>query len=134
MPNARTANAVRLEFTPGSLVQANLSGAAFTGDWLRVAGDEACGLDRLRRLDPVALDGLGVRDLHFSGDDLYILAGPTMVRNGEIRVFKWPAARPLLAANRNPVRFEAALTESVSLPHGRGTNRAEAICDLLGHD
>jgi hypothetical protein len=325
MPNTRTANAVRLEFAPGSLVQANLSGAAFTGDWLWVAGDEACGLDRLRRLDPVGrevlrfgdvrdfplsdlldlpgtaeeeadlegmavadgclwvvgshgrkrknakpgrdhaenagrlakvaldgnrrllaclpiepdaigepclvrhtrdgrralrltghsqanlltealaedphfgpymaipgkdngfdieglavdgrrvllglrgpvlrgwsalleiavearedqlrlvplddsgalirkhflqLDGLGVRDLHFSGDDLYILAGPTMVLNGEIRVFKWLAARLLLAANREPIRFEAALTESVSLPHGRGTNRAEAICDV----
>ena len=325
MPNSRTANAVRLEFASASLVQSNLSGAAFTGDWLWVAGDEACGLDRLRRLDPVGhevlrfgevrdfpladlldlpgtageeadlegmalsdgflwvvgshglkrknakpnrghadnarrlakvaldgnrrllaclpvepdargepclvrraqdgrqalrlegdarsnlltraladdphfgpymsipgkdngfdieglavdgcrlllglrgpvlrgwsalleiavetrgdelclaplddsgmsirkhflqLDGLGVRDLHYSGDDLYILAGPTMVLNGEIRVFKWPAARPLLAANRDPVRFEAALTESVSLPHGRGTNRAEAICDL----
>jgi hypothetical protein len=325
MPNTRTANAIRLEFAPGSLVHANLSGAAFTGDWLWVAGDEACGLDRLRRLDPVGhevlrfgevrdfpladlldlpvtaeeeadlegmaaadgflwvvgshglkrknakpgrahaenakrlakvaldgnrlllaclpiepdasgapclvrqaqdgrralrlkgdaqtnlltraladdphfgpymaipgkdngfdiegvavdgrrlllglrgpvlrgwsalleiaveargdqlqlvppddsgtlirkhflqLDGLGIRDLHFSGDDLYILAGPTMVLNGEIRVFKWPAARPLLATNRDPVRFDAALTESVSLPHGRGTNRAEAICDL----
>ena len=325
MPNARSANAVRLEFAPGSLVQTNLSGAAFTGDWLWVAGDEACGLDRLRLLDPVGrevlrfgevrsfplaglldlpgaadeeadleglavadgylwvvgshglkrkntkpdrdhadnakrlakvaldgnrrllaclpiepdaqgepclvrqaqdgrralrlkgnaqvnlltqalvddphfgpymvipgkdngfdieglavdgrrlllglrgpvlrgwsalleievealgnslrlvplddsgtlvrkhflqLDGLGVRDLHFSGDDLYILAGPTMVLNGEIRVFKWPAARQSLAAHRDPVRFEAALTESVSLPHGRGSNRAEAICDL----
>jgi hypothetical protein len=325
MPNARTANAIRLEFAPDSLVQSNLSGAAFTGEWLWVAGDEACGLDRLRLLDPlerealrfgevrdfaladlldlpgtageeadlegmavadgylwvvgshglkrknakadrdhadnarrlakVALDGnrrllaclpieadaqggpclvrlaqdgrralrlkgdaqtnlltraladdahfgpymaipgkdngfdieglavdgrrlllglrgpvlrgwsalleiavearadelhlvplddsgtlirkhflqlngLGVRDLHFSGDDLYILAGPTMVLNGDIRVFKWPAARPLLAANREPVRFEAALTESVSLPHGRGSNRAEALCDL----
>jgi len=52
------------------------------------------------------------------------------VLNGDIRVFKWPAARPLLAANREPVRFESALTESVPLPHGRGTNRAEAICDL----
>lgn len=325
MPNARTANAVRLEFASDSLVQANLSGAAFTGDWLWVAGDEACGLDRLRRLDPVGretlrfgevrdfpladlldlpgaageeadlegmavadgflwvvgshglkrknakpdrdhadnakrlakvaldgnrrllaclpiepdakgepclvrlaqdgrralrlkgdaqtnlltraladdphfgpymaipgkdngfdieglavdgrrlllglrgpvlrgwsalleiaveargdqlrlaplddsgtlirkhflqLDGLGVRDLHFSGDDLYILAGPTMVLNGDIRVFKWPAARPLLTANREPVRFEEALTESVPLPHGRGVNRAEAICQL----
>ncbi|MFZ2987944.1 DUF3616 domain-containing protein [Ideonella sp.] len=325
MPNARSANAVRLEFTAGSLVQSNLSGAAFTGDWLWVAGDEACGLDRLRRLAPLGaetlrfgevrdfplsdlldlpgaaeeeadlegmavadgylwvvgshglkrknakpdrdhadnakrlakvaldgnrrllaclpiepdvqgepclvrqaqdgrralrlkgdaqsnlltralaedihfgpymaipgkdngfdieglavdgrrlllglrgpvlrgwsailevaveargdhlrlaplddagtlirkhflqLDGLGVRDLHFSGDDLFILAGPTMVLNGDIRVFKWPAARSLLAANRETVRFEAGLTESVPLPHGRGTNRAEAFCAL----
>jgi hypothetical protein len=76
------------------------------------------------------LNGLGVRDLHFSGADLYILAGPTMALNGEIRVFKWPGARPLLATNREPVRFEAALVESVALPHGEGTNRAEAICDL----
>jgi hypothetical protein len=325
MPKTRTANAVRMEFSPGCLVQTNLSGAAFTGDWLWVAGDEACGVDRLRRLEPAGsevlrfgqprdfplaelldlpgaadeeadleglcvagdwlwivgshglkrknakpgrahadnarrlakvsldgnrrllaclpiepdaqgepclvrqardgrraqrlkgdsqanpltraladdphfgpylsipgkdngfdieglavdgtrlllglrgpvlrgwsglleiavqpragqlqlvpldnggtlvrkhflqLDGLGIRDLHFSGDDLYILAGPTMVLNGEIRVYKWPGARGWLAANREPVVFEAALTESVSLPHGRGTNRAEALCDL----
>lgn len=325
MPYTRSANAVRLEFTSGSLVQTNLSGAAFTGDWLWVAGDEACGLDRMRRLSPIGsevlrfgevrdfpladlldlpgaaeeeadlegmafaggflwvvgshglkrrnikpdrdhannakrlakveldgnrrllaclpvemnakgepclvreakdgrqamrlkgdsqgnlltralandlhfgpymaipgkdngfdieglavdgrrlllglrgpvlrgwsalleievearggqlrlvplddsgtlirkhflqLDGLGVRDLHFSGNDLFILAGPTMVLNGEIRVFKWPAAKTLLAANRDPVRFEAALTGLVALPHGRGTNRAEALCDL----
>ena len=325
MPNARGVNAVRLEFAADSLVRSNLSGAAFTGDWLWVAGDEACGLDRLRRLDPVGhealrfgdvrdfpladlldlpgaadeeadlegmavadgfllvvgshglkrknakpgrghadnarrlakvaldgnrrllaclpiepdakgepglvrraqdgrkalrlkgdaqsnlltraladdvhfgpymaipgkdngfdieglavdgrhmllglrgpvlrgwsalleieieahaddlrlvpldsagtlirkhflqLDGLGVRDLHFSGDDLFILAGPTMVLNGDIRVFKWPAARSTLAATREPVRFEETLTESVLLPHGRGVNRAEAICQL----
>ncbi len=325
MPHSRNANAVRLEFAPNSLVQTNLSGAAFTGDWLWVAGDEACGLDRLRRLDPMGsdvlrfgevrdfpladlldlpgsadeeadlegmavadgylwvvgshglkrknakpdrahadnarrlaklaldgnrrllaclpiepdaqgapglvrqardgrralrlkgdaqanlltraladdphfgpymaipgkdngfdieglavdgrrlllglrgpvlrgwsalleieveargdqlrlaplddsgtllrkhflqLDGLGIRDLHFSGDDLYILAGPTMVLNGDIRVFKWPLARTAMAANREPVCFEDELTESVALPHGRGTNRAEAICDL----
>ena len=36
----------------------------------------------------------------------------------------------MLAANREPVRFEPALTESVQLPHGRGTNRAEAMCDV----
>jgi hypothetical protein len=97
-------------------------------DQLRLAPLDDSGT--LVRKHFLQLDGLGVRDLHFSGDDLYILAGPTMVLNGEIRVFKWPAARPLLAANREPVRFESALTESVSLPHGRGTNRAEAICDL----
>jgi hypothetical protein len=53
-----------------------------------------------------------------------------MVLNGDIRVYKWPLARPTIKANREPVRFETALTGSVSLPHGRGTNRAEAICDL----
>ena len=58
MPNTRNANAVRLEFAPGSLVQSNLSGAAFIGDWLWVAGDEACGLDRLRRVDPVGGEAL----------------------------------------------------------------------------
>jgi len=58
MPNARTANAVRLEFAPDSLVQSHLSGAAFTGDWLWVAGDEACGLDRLRRLPPTGSEAL----------------------------------------------------------------------------
>ena len=63
-------------------------------------------------------------------DWLDILAGSTMVLNGEIRVFKWPAAAPLLATNRDPVHFEAARTASVSLPHGRRTNRAEALCDL----
>lgn len=325
MPNTRQANAVRLEFTSGCLVQTNLSGAAFTGDWLWVAGDESCGLDRLRRLEPLGsealrygevrdfpladlldlpgtreeeadlegmavadgfmwvvgshglkrknakpdrsdednakrlakvtldanrrllaclpiepdadgepclvkrakdgrqalrlegdakhnlltrvladdphfgpymeipgkdngfdieglavdgkrlllglrgpvlrgwsafieievkehaghlrlaplddkgtllrkhflqLDGLGIRDLHFSGDDLYVLAGPTMVLNGDIRIFKWPNARAALRDNQQAVRFESALTESVALPHGRGVNRAEALCDL----
>ncbi len=327
MPTTRIDKAVRLEFAPGSLVQTNLSGAAMTGDWLWVAGDEACGLDRLRRLDPVGgealrfgevsdfpladlldlpgaadeeadleglavadgylwvvgshglkrknakpgrghadnakrlakvaldgnrrllarlplatdgtgapclvrqardgrralrlngdaksnlltralaadphfgpfmaipgkdngfdieglavldgrrlllglrgpvlrgwsalleiavearadhlqlaplddsgtllrkhflqLDGLGVRDLDFSGDDLYILAGPTMVLNGDIRLFKWPGARSVLAGNREPVRFETtALVESITLPHGRGSDRAEALCGL----
>ena len=325
MPTTRLAHAVRLEFRAGSLVHLNLSGAAFTGDWLWVAGDEACGLDRLRRLDPIGseqlrfgeacdfpltelldlpgadgeeadlegmaaadgmlwvigshglkrknakpdrsdadnakrlaklaldgnrrllaclpiendaagkpclvrktsdgrlalrlkgdaqtnqltraladdphfgpfmaipgkdngfdieglavdgqrlllglrgpvlrgwsallevavearasslqllplddegtlvrkhflpLDGLGVRDLHFSGDDLDILVGPAMVLDGAIRVFKWPAARAQLAANRSPVRFASALERLMTLPHGVGTDRAEAICHL----
>jgi len=98
------------------------------GDELRLLPLDASGT--LLRKHFLQLDGLGVRDLHFSGDDLYLLAGPTMVLNGEIRVFKWPAAKTVLAANQEPVRFESALSESVALPHGSGTNRAEAICDL----
>lgn len=98
------------------------------GDHLRLVPLDDSGV--LVRKHFLQLDGLGIRDLHFAGDDLYILAGPTMVLNGEIRVFKWEGARPLLTANRDAVRFESALSASVSLPHGSGTNRAEAICDL----
>ena len=98
------------------------------GDQLRLAPLDASGI--LLRKHFLQLDGLGVRDLHFVGDDLYLLAGPTMVLDGEIRIFKWPGAKSLLEANREPVRFEAALTPVASLPHGRGTNRAEALCDL----
>ena len=76
MPNARTANAVRLEFAPDSLVQSNLSGAAFTGDWLWVAGDEACGLDRLRLLDPVGREVLRLGEVRdFPLADLLDLPG-----------------------------------------------------------
>jgi hypothetical protein len=76
------------------------------------------------------LDGLGVRDLHFRGDDLFILAGPTMALDGEIRIYRWSDARPCLAANREPERLDAMLVELATLPHGRGTDRAEAFCDL----
>jgi hypothetical protein len=76
------------------------------------------------------LDGLGVRDLHFCGDDLFILAGPTMALDGEIRIYKWAGAKAALAGNREPARFDAVPVETAALPHGRGTNRAEAICNL----
>ena len=59
-----------------------------------------------------------------------MIASKLRTLDGEIRVFKWPIARPFLAANREPVHFEPALTDSVVLPHRRGTNRAEAICGL----
>ena len=98
------------------------------GDHLRLAPLDDSGL--LLRKHFLQLEGMGIRDLHFSGDDLYILAGPTMALDGEVRLYRWPAARPLLAANREPVRFETGLSLSVSLPHGRGTDRAEALCDL----
>ena len=106
---------------------------------LEIAVEATAGHLRLAPLDDdgtlirkhfLHLEGLGIRDLHFAGDDLYILAGPTMVLDGDIHVFKWAGAKPELAANREPVRFLSGLETLVSLPHGRGTNRAEALCAL----
>jgi len=98
------------------------------GDHLRLVPLDDCGT--LVRKHFLQLEGLGVRDLHFSGDDLLILAGPTMVLNGDVRLFKWPDAKAALAAHTEPVCFESGLQSSVALPHGRGTNRAEAICKV----
>lgn len=98
------------------------------GDELRLVPLDDSGT--LIRKHFLQLEGLGIRDLHFSGDHLYILAGPTMVLDGDIRVFKWSNAKSLLAANREPVRFEAGVNAMLSLPHGHGTNRAEALCAL----
>ncbi len=76
------------------------------------------------------LDGLGVRDLHFSGEDLLILAGPTMVLDGDIRVFTWRGARAALANCEGPACFGPPLVADLSLPHGRGCDKAEALCAL----
>jgi len=56
MPNTQTAKAVRLEFAPRSLEKTSFSGAAFSDNWLWVAGDENCGIDPLGRL-PAVGDG-----------------------------------------------------------------------------
>ena len=98
------------------------------GEQLRLAPIDKSGL--MLRKHFLQLDGLGVRDLHFSGGDLLILAGPTMVLDGDIRVYTWRDARQVLSDNSEPVRFETALTASLELPHGRGTDRAEALCEL----
>ena len=76
------------------------------------------------------LDGLGVRDLHFDGDDLYVLAGPTMVLDGEIRLYRWRDARFQLAENTDPAAFWSSLAATCVLPHGVGCDRAEAFCAL----
>lgn len=76
----------------------------------------------------VSLGGLGVRDLHMDGDDLYILAGPTMVLDGDIRLYRWSGAREALRAVEGPVAFWPDLEPVCALPHEPGADRAEAFC------
>lgn len=98
------------------------------GNQLRLRPLDDAGL--LLRKHFLQLGGLGLRDLHWEGDDLYLLAGPTLVLDGEVRLFSWPGARRLLAENREPIRFETELLEAATLPHGPGCDRAEAITAL----
>ncbi len=76
------------------------------------------------------LDGLGIRDLHFEGDMLQILAGPTMVLDGDVRVFGWQDAKPQLLENTENIVFWPKPNLLCALPHSPGRNRAEAFCAL----
>lgn len=98
------------------------------GEWLRLS--ELPGREEKLHKHFLALDGLGVRDLHFDGDDLYILAGATLVLDGAIRLYRWRGARQALANNREPVAFWSAFELLTELPHGPGCDRAEAFCEV----
>jgi hypothetical protein len=70
------------------------------------------------------LDGLGVRDLCPAGDDLLVLAGPTMDLDGPVRIYRWHGARrvEMPAIVRGDV-----LTREVELTYGEGDDHAEGM-------
>jgi hypothetical protein len=81
----------------------------------------------------VDLDGLGVRELCFTGEDMVILAGPTMALDGAMRVFRWKNV-----LNRSGNSLSSQNSEELEiifdLPFKVGTDRAEglALFDCLG--
>jgi hypothetical protein len=79
------------------------------------------------------LGGLGVRDLCPDGDDLLVLAGPTMALSGPVRVYRWHGAAT--AGTGRVVRDgDAGITLETALPHGDGADHAEGIALLDGGD
>jgi hypothetical protein len=64
------------------------------------------------------LDGLGVRDLCRVGDDVLVLAGPTMALDGPFRLYRWSGA----VAERQRVVRSSHLTRLAELPSGRGAD------------
>ncbi len=70
------------------------------------------------------LDGLGVRDLLTHGDDLLVLAGPTMDLDGPVRVYRWRGAA---RAATSVVVTDEALVRVLDLPFGQGDDHAEGI-------
>lgn len=75
------------------------------------------------------LGGLGVRDLCPDGDDLLVLAGPSMDLDGPVRVYRWHDA---LGGDPPQVVRKKALTRELDLPYGEGDDHAEGIALLPG--
>ncbi|MFD3002239.1 DUF3616 domain-containing protein [Pontibacter toksunensis] len=63
------------------------------------------------------LRGKGVRELRVCGNDIYILAGPTMDLDGVIAIYRWPDA--LLQEGECMVHHKE-LERLAEVPHGRG--------------
>jgi hypothetical protein len=83
---------------------------------------------RAYRKHVVRLDGLGVRDLCPDGDDLLVLAGPTMDLDGPVRIYRWHGAyRVEMPAI---VRGEVLIRE-LELTYGEGDDHAEGM-GLIG--
>jgi Protein of unknown function (DUF3616) len=73
------------------------------------------------------LGGLGVRDLCPDGDDLLVLAGPSMALSGPVRVYRWRGA---VAGRTGLVVRGDDITLETDLPHGDGADHAEGIALL----
>ncbi|HXV92944.1 MAG TPA: DUF3616 domain-containing protein [Pseudonocardia sp.] len=73
------------------------------------------------------LGGLGVRDLCPDGDDLLVLAGPSMSLSGPVRVHRWHGAA---TCDTGRVVRGREITVETELPHGAGVDHAEGIAVL----
>ncbi len=76
------------------------------------------------------LDGLGIRDLTLDGDDLYILAGPTMDLDGPLRLYRWPEA---LVSARPTLVERSQLERVLDLDAPEGNDRAEGLA-IMEHE
>jgi hypothetical protein len=74
------------------------------------------------------LDGLGVRDLCPDGDDLLVLAGPTMDLDGPVRIYRWHGA---YSTAMPAVVRGAELTRELEIVYGEGDDHAEGM-GLIG--
>ena len=79
----------------------------------------------------IYLNGLGIRDLYLDGEDLLILAGPTMDLDGPVYVYSL----------RNGINLRGNILSQpeiiLQIPHGNRDDRAEGIAlfqDVSGQD
>ncbi|MDX6694839.1 MAG: hypothetical protein QOF02_2442 [Blastocatellia bacterium] len=84
---------------------------------------------RLYRKHFLDMAGLGVRELCLDGDDLLVLAGPTMNLDGPSTLYRWRGATA--AAEETLVRGER-LERVLEIPFGAGNDHAEGIAIVPG--
>ncbi|PRY06059.1 uncharacterized protein DUF3616 [Pontibacter ummariensis] len=65
------------------------------------------------------LRGKGVRELRVFGEDIYILAGPTMDLDGVIAIYRWPGA---ISKKGEQMVHNNELERLCEVPHGTGDN------------
>jgi hypothetical protein len=68
------------------------------------------------------LGGLGIRDMKRSGEDVVLLAGPTMALDGPVRVFRWSHWR-----RHDPGSRVHTPQWLMDLPYGAGCDHPEAL-------
>lgn len=75
------------------------------------------------------LDGLGVREITADGDDLLVLAGPTMAVRAPATLFRWNGAVKL---ENDSITARDQLQHLIDLPHDvdGGADHPEGICRL----
>jgi uncharacterized protein DUF3616 len=91
----------------------------------RLEGSKACYRKHL-----LHLQGLGIRDMRADGNDVLILAGPTMTLEGKVAIYRWIdgmlASTEDTLTDLEPGRLEHVLT----LPHGHGEDHPEGFARL----
>ena len=97
---------------------------------------------RLKKIGPksrkyrkhfLGLRGLGIRELCLDGDDLLLLAGPTMGLDGPVTLYRWKGgANP--PGDQDTLVFEDEIEKVLDVPHGVGEDHAEGMtfCRLGG--
>jgi Protein of unknown function (DUF3616) len=70
------------------------------------------------------LKGLGIRDLRFDGDDLVVLAGPTMSHEGTGALFRW---RSPIGAADDIVHPPQDVVHLMDLAYTHGADQAEGV-------
>jgi len=72
------------------------------------------------------LRGLGIREMCLDGDDLLLLAGPTMSLDGPAAVYRWQGgANP--PGDEDTVVFDDRIEKMLDVPHGTGEDHAEGM-------